>query len=123
MGRTVTPYWAYCLLSDVKPTQISAASPTKADKHFTQDKEHPKEWSARESVRFFVNRNTQSVKGSRAGATDLYRSYCMFAAKNGLPWLQQRDFGEALGAMGLKKGRKPGNGAVVYLDIELAEAA
>ena len=33
-----------------------------------------------------------------------------------------QSFGQALGAFGLKKGRKPGNGAITYLDIELVDA-
>jgi len=80
-------------------------------------------WTAQSAVEFFVNHNTRAVKGSRSGATQLYRAYCMFATDHGLPWLHQKDFGEALGHLGLKKTRTLGNGSVSYLNIELTEAA
>ena len=79
--------------------------------------------TVRVAVEQFVNRKTQTVKGSRTGATDLYRAYTIYAALNGLPWLQQKEFGEILRSLGYEKGRMPGNGAIAYKEIELLEAA
>jgi len=123
MGRILTPYWTYRLLPVSVNDPVNRSNGSELSTGIQQRHTDQHNWTAQSAVENFVKQNTQSVKGSRTNTTDLYRSYCIHAALNGLPWLQQRDFGEALGKLGFEKGRKPGNGAISYLDIELCEAA